>query len=248
MRIGKWQFHPTLWPTVATVILLPLLIALGIWQLQRADYKRQLLAEYHAVTTLPPLSLNAALADGSFARLPRYRHVEAQGYFDAGRQVLLDNMQQGSEVGYQVLTPLVLQPGGQILLVDRGFVARTPGVKTLPQVNVTTNARRVAGVLGILPVPGIRLGRAQVPAGWPKLMLYPTHATLAQVYGAQLLQPVLLLDADQPDGFARDWRPNIGFPPVRHDAYALQWFALALALVIIWIVVNSKRIKHDANS
>jgi len=116
-------------------------------------------------------------------------------------------MQQGNQVGYQVLTPLVLQPGGQILLVDRGFVARTPGVKTLPPLPVAAGVRSVAGVLGILPVPGIRLGHPQVPAGWPKLMLYPTHATLAQVYGTQLLQPVLLLDADQPDGFVRIWNP-----------------------------------------
>lgn len=247
MRIGKWQFRPTLWPTVATLILLPVLIALGIWQLQRADYKRMLLAEYHRATTLPPASLNAAVADGNLAGLPRYRHVQAQGHYDGRRQILLDDMQQGGQVGYQVVTPLVLQPGGQIVLVNRGFIARTPGVKTLPDVSVPAGTRSVEGILGILPVPGLRLGKVRVPQGWPKLMLYPNHQTLAQLYGTQLLQPVLLLDAAQPDGFARDWRPNIGFPPVRHDAYALQWFALALALVIIWIVVNSRRSTHDAN-
>jgi surfeit locus 1 family protein len=247
MRIGKWQFRPTLWPTVATLILLPLLIALGIWQLHRADYKRMLLAEYHTVTTLPPVSLNAAAADGSLAGLPRYRHVQAKGEYDSGRQVLLDDMQQGGRVGYQVLTPLVLEPGGQIVLVDRGFIARTPGVTTLPEVSVATRVRSVQGVLGILPVPGIRLGKIRVPAGWPKILLYPRQQTLVQLYGVQLLKPLLLLDPDQPDGFVRIWKPSIGFPPLRHDAYALQWFALALALVIIWIVVNSKRIKHDAN-
>lgn len=244
MRIGKWQFRPTLWPTVATLILLPVLTALGIWQLQRADHKRLLLAEYHRATALPPASLNAALADGGLAGLPRYRHVQAQGHYDGSRQILLDDMQQGNQVGYQVVTPLVLQPGGQIVLVNRGFIARTPGMKALPDVSVSAGTRDVEGILGILPVPGLRLGKTVVPNGWPKLMLYPSHQTLAELYGAQLLQPVLLLDAAQPDGFVRDWRPNIGFPPVRHDAYALQWFALALALVIIWIVVNSR---HDAN-
>ncbi|MGH8281581.1 MAG: SURF1 family protein, partial [Gammaproteobacteria bacterium] len=216
-------------------------------QLHRADYKRMLLAEYHRATTLPPASLNAALADGSLAGLPRYRHVRALGHYDASRQIFLNDMQQGGRVGYQVVTPLVLQPGGQMVLVDRGFIARIPGVKTLPDVNVPADTRSVEGILGILPVPGLRLGKTVVPDGWPKLMLYPSHQTLAQLYGTQLLQPVLLLDAVQPDGFVRDWRPNIGFPPVRHDAYALQWFALALALVIIWIVVNSRRIRHDTN-
>ena len=244
MRIGKWQFRPKLWPTLVTVLLFPVLIGLGVWQLQRADYKRGLLAQYVQVTTLAPLSLNQAATDGSVAALPRYRHIQAQGEYDSERQILLDDMQQGDQVGYEVLTPLRLQPGGQILLVDRGFIARTPGVKTLPSVNVATAQREVRGILGILPVPGIRLGATTVPAGWPKLMLYPRHQDLAALYGSQLLKPVLLLDANQPDGFVRVWKPNIGFPPVRHDAYALQWFALALALLIIWIVVNSKRIKH----
>lgn len=249
MRIGKWRFRPSLWPTVVTVLLLPVLIALGIWQLHRADYKRGLLAQYAQMTTLAPLPLNQFVADGRAAALPRYRHVQARGYYNADQQVLLQDMQNGDQVGYQVLTPLVLVPGGQVVLVNRGFVARIPGAKTLPDVNVSSNPRTVTGILGILPVPGIRLGKPLVPAGWPKVILYPTHALLVQLYGPGLLQPVLQLDANQPDGFVRDWKPDIGFPPVRHDAYAIQWFALALALMIIWIVVNSKQVKHhDGNS
>ncbi|MGH8378266.1 MAG: SURF1 family protein [Gammaproteobacteria bacterium] len=248
MRIGKWQFRPTLWPTVATVILFPVLIALGIWQLHRADYKRALLAQYREVTTLPPVSLNAALISGGLDALPRYRHVQVQGHYDGAHQILLQEMQHGDQVGYEVLTPFVLEPQQQILLVNRGFVAADPENKALPELNVGSDTRSVTGVLGILPVPGIRLGKATVPAGWPKLILYPRYQALAELYGGHLLKPVLLLDVAQTDGFVRDWKPNIGFPPVRHDAYALQWFALALALLIIWIVVNSKRTEHDRNS
>lgn len=245
MRVGKWQFHPGLWPTVVTIVFLPLLIVLGFWQLHRADYKRGLLQQYARVTEVAPVSLNAALADGRLAALPRYQHVRARGRYESGQQVLLQNMQNGDQVGYEVLTPLVLEPGGQVVMVNRGFVARTPGVEVLPDIAVGSGTRAVTGILGILPVPGIRVGKIIVAAGWPKVILYPTHATLAGLYGPQLLGPVLQLDASQPDGFVRDWKPSIGFPPVRHDAYAMQWFALALALVIIWIVVNSKRINTD---
>lgn len=245
MRIGKWRFHPTFWPTLVTLALLVILIGLGIWQLRRADYKRMLLTEYQQVTTLPPVSLNQAAFPGGMDTLPRYRHVQAQGHYDSTHQVLLQDMQQGDAVGYEVLTPFVLEPQNQLILVNRGFLAANPAVKSLPDVSVNPDARSVSGVLGILPVPGIRLGKTIVPSGWPKLILYPRYQTLAELYGSRLLKPVLLLDAAQPDGFVRDWQPNIGFPPVRHDAYALQWFALALALFIIWIVVNSKRIEHD---
>lgn len=248
MRISKWQFRPTLWPTLVTVVLLVILILLGIWQLRRADYKRTLLAEYHRLTTLPPASLNAAFESGTLNALPRYRHVQAQGHYDGAHQVLLQDMQHGDQVGYEVLTPFVLEPQQRIVLVNRGFVSADPGAAALPDVRVGAGARSVSGVIGILPVPGIRLGKTTVPAGWPKVILYPRHRTLAELYDGQLLKPVLLLDPMQTDGFVRDWRPNMIIPPVRDDAYALQWFALALALLIIWIVVNSKRIKHDRDS
>lgn len=245
MRVGKWQFDPGLLPTLATLVLLVILVLLGLWQLRRADYKRVLLAEYQQASALPPVPVNQALDTGGFDALGRYRHVVVQGRYDRVHQLLLDDMQEGEQVGYQVLTPLVLEPGQQILLVDRGFIAREPGNKVLPAVDIGTGERSVSGVLGILPVPGIRLGKTTVPAGWPKLMLYPSYQNLVELYGGKLLKPVLLLDADEPGGYRRDWQPNVGFPPVRHTAYALQWFALALALFVIWIVVNSKRIEHE---
>lgn len=245
MRMGKWQFRPTLWPTLVMLLLLAVLVRLGVWQLQRADYKRALIAQYQQAGTLPPVSLNDAVTAGTLRSLPRYRQVLARGHYDGTRQVLLPDMVRGDQVGYEVLTPLVLEPQQLTVLVDRGWLAADPAAKRLPDVHVGGGARQVRGVLGILPVPGIRLGTAPVPAGWPKVMLYPRYQDLAPLFGGRLLQPVLLLDADGPNGFVRDWRPDVGFPPVRHLAYALQWFALALALVVIWIVVNSKRVKHS---
>ena len=39
MRVGKWQFDPSLWPSLATLVLLVVLVLLGMWQLRRAEYK-----------------------------------------------------------------------------------------------------------------------------------------------------------------------------------------------------------------
>lgn len=248
MRIGKWQFRPRLWPTVVTAILFPVLILLGFWQLQRADYKRGLLQQYARVSSLAPVSLNRVVAAGRLAELSHYQHVNVRGYYDGAHQVLLQNMANAGnagEDGYDVLTPFVFEPGGQIVMVDRGFIVRAPGDTELPNVQLESRVREVTGVLADLPAPGLRLGKIIVPAGWPKLILFPTHATLTGLYGPKLLRPLLQLDAGQPDGYVRDWRPSFGLTPLRHDAYAMQWYALALALLLIWIVVNSKRIKPD---
>lgn len=237
---GKSRFRPTLWPTLAALVLIVLFLRLAVWQMHRAEYKRQLLAQYHAVSLLPPTSLNAALAQDVLAALPRYRHVTAQGRYDGAHQLLLEDMQHGDQVGYEVLTPLLLEPGGQTVLVDRGFLAANPAAGKLPDVTVPDGNRTVAALLGRLPVPGLRLGKDTVPAGWPKALLYPRHATLVSLYPG-LIEPLLLLDPDQPGGFVRDWRPDVGFPPARHWGYAFQWLALALAVLIVWVVVNVKR-------
>ncbi|HET7922226.1 MAG TPA: SURF1 family protein [Gammaproteobacteria bacterium] len=237
MTSGKWRFRPTLWPTLAALVMFAVLIRLGIWQLQRAEYKRALMQQYSASERHAPLDLNRALTQG--ATLPRYRHVTAYGHYDAEHQVLLQDMQHNGQVGYEVLTPLVLEPGQRIVMVDRGWLPKTPDVRRA--LSLSGAPRTLKGVIGILPVPGIRLGKDRVPTGWPKILLYPRHATLAALYGPALTRTVILLDAGQSDGFVRDWKPDVGFPPVRHLAYALQWFALALALLVIWIVVNLKR-------
>jgi cytochrome oxidase assembly protein ShyY1 len=53
---------------------------------------------------------------------------------------------------------------------------------------------------------------------------------------------LVLLDPGEPDGYARHWTAP-GFPPMRHIAYAVQWFALALTLAVIYFVTNTRRIE-----
>src|SRR5262249_54001602 len=100
LRVGSRIFAPGWAGTLATLVLLPFLISLGVWQLHRADYKRALMAQAEAgkQQTLP---LNRADAAG----LNRYQHVHAEGAFDSAHQVLLDSMpSQAGQPGYRVLT------------------------------------------------------------------------------------------------------------------------------------------------
>ncbi len=48
----------------------------------------------------------------------------------------------------------------------------------------------------------------------------------------------------EPDGYVRTWSPP-GFPPMRHIGYAVQWFALALALLVIYLVTNLRQGRHE---
>src|SRR5215472_9741282 len=168
MTRGKWRFRPALWPTLAMLLLCASFLRLAVWQWDRGAYKRALLAAYAEQAARLPVSLNGVLQDSTLESFPEYLKVKAEGRYDPSRQMLLEDMTHEGVVGYEVLTPFTLS-GGPLLLVDRGWVAAT-ATGAAPDVAVPGDARSIKGMLGTLPVPGLRLGKPAPPAaGWPKL-------------------------------------------------------------------------------
>jgi len=239
LKFGK-SFRPGLWPTLAMLVLCALFLRLGVWQWHRAEYKRELLAQYEAQGKRAPVSLDALLADSTLESFPPYLRVTADGRYDPMRQVLLEDMTRDEQVGYEVLTPFLMQ-GGVIALVDRGWVPMDPK-GTAPDVAVDDRPRQLTASIGLLPAPGIKLGQSPAPAaGWPKSMLYPTLDDLRPLFGPKLMTPLLHLEPGQPDGYRREQTLDVGLPPARHLGYAFQWAALAVAVFVVWLVVNLRR-------
>jgi len=203
-----------------------LFVALGCWQLGRADEKRALAAAFATAAAAVRLPAGAS-------GLPRYQPVSAQGRYDSAHQFLLDNMTFAGHAGVQVLTPLLLADG-RAVLVNRGWLPLDATRKLLPEIAVGGNPREVTGRIDQLPRPGIELD-AELPAGWPKLANFPRMDPLAVALGRDLYPQLILLDPAAPDGYTRDWRPA-GLGPERHLAYAVQWFALAATAIGIWFV------------
>jgi surfeit locus 1 family protein len=142
--------------------------------------------------------------------------------------------------GYRVLTPLQLE-GGAWVLVDRGWIAPGATRAQLPDVNVDGSARSLIGRLDNAPQPGIRMGdETQTGEGWPRVLHYPTHAQLERVLERPLAQRIVVLAADQPDGYERASRPLVHVDPSRHIGYAVQWFAFALAAVVIYVLISRR--------
>jgi surfeit locus 1 family protein len=239
LGIGNRSFEPRAWAVALTALLLAALVSLGWWQVGRAREK-QAMVESFARGTMTSVVLTGVTVD----ELPRYQHVQVGGRYDPDHQVLLDNMPSSAgQPGYRVLTPLRRKEGDRLLLVDRGWVPLGTSRAQLPAVRVEANQRTVAGRLDQLPVPGVRIGPAQAPGekGWPRVLNFPTQADLQAVLGEPVETRIVLLDASNPDGYERIWRPSLGFPPERHLGYAIQWFALALALVVIFIALSLKK-------
>ena len=234
--VRRRRFAPRAWAVALAVVGIGGCLALANWQLGRAREKEALIAAFDAGGgEAVPLSVAAP------AELPRYQRVTVAGRYEPGRQVLLDNMPSATgQAGYRVLTPFRREDGGPLVLVDRGWVPLGADRSRRPDVAVGGEPRAVTGRLDGLPVPGLRLGEARAPdaAGWPLVLNFPVTADLEAALGEPVEARILLLDADQPDGYERAWRPSMGFPPERHLGYAIQWLALALVVLVAFVATG----------
>jgi cytochrome oxidase assembly protein ShyY1 len=171
-----------------------------------------------------------------------------QGRYDTEHQILLDNQIHQGRPGYHVFTPL--RPVGETtaILINRGWVPLGVSRQQLPAISVDEAYRVVKGRLSQPSNPGLRLDGALPLSGaaWPRVVQYLDYDQLAQQLGYPLEPAVILLDPTMEEGYLRTWRPTFGgLGPARHRGYAVQWFSLAFALIIIYGVVNTRRCGTD---
>ena len=240
MRFAGFEFRPGLWPTLVTLLLLPMLVGLGLWQLERAAWKQGLVDAHEASTQLAPVDLDWLLESGELAA---FRPMRLRGQYDLAHQLLLDNRTYRGHAGYHVLTPLQLADGGSVVLVNRGWVPTGLDRAVLPELPGPAGPVVIEAVTSLPPEKLFRLGDVEERnEDWPKVVQQRDMARLEQLLGTRLLPVILLLDESNEYGFVREWQPVYGVTPDKHRAYAMQWFTLALVLLLIYIGVNSKRI------
>lgn len=214
-----------------TLVLLPLLLALGFWQLHRADEKARELAEMDAKRSAEPLSIE------SFAALSGEeldgRRVELRGRYLAERSFLLDNRILRGRVGYELLT-LFRDESGAVLLVDRGWLLAPRTRAQLPAFDTPSQPLRLTGEFY---VPQDRRRLPLHPGtGWPRVVQALDVPGLGRIAGAVEAFPhLVVLDTGQP-GVNDGDHARVNMPPARHTAYAAQWFLMAAALVAVFLL------------
>lgn len=225
---------------VCGLILLALLLRLGVWQLDRAAQKTARYQQFQQRYTQAPVALDTlsnATPEQSY-----WRAVTVAGHYQP-LTLLLDNRVHDGEVGYEVLAPFALT-SGQLVLVDRGWLAAPGDRASLPAIETPTAAQTLNGRIGPPPVHGISLGSAASAREQLGPALYRLQEvelpTLETFFRFKLLPYVVYLDASDSSGYRRDW-PIPGNDAAKHMAYAVQWFAMAAVLVLIFVVIKLRR-------
>ena len=236
MQVGDYALVPRWLPSLAFVAAAVVCIALGFWQLDRAEEKRQQAAELTERSRLPAHDLVALEAS---AEPLRYRQLRATGTYEAAGQILIENRHYAGQTGFHVITPLRIDGSDVRVLVNRGWIPAGPqgGPSTAP---VPEGVRSVIGAAHIPEPPAIALAGAADVASWGNRWPYLTLDLYRDRFPVPLQPVAILLDPAQEGGFARSWpqeMPKEGM----HLGYAIQWFAFAAIAAIIWLRLSVRR-------
>jgi surfeit locus 1 family protein len=229
------KFKPTFWPTVFTVPAVLLMLGLGVWQIQRLQWKEALIAERVERTAAPAIALPGPGAD--IADL-EFRHVALTGEFLHDKEMWLGARSLNDNTGYHLVTPFRLTDG-RVVLVDRGWI---------PLDRKTADKRAAGNPAGQVAMDGvIRFNGRQtwfVPDNRPDLRFFfwvdlPAMASLAGTPDSETRFFVEAGPAPNPGGFPIGGQTRINLPN-DHLQYAIIWFALAGALIVIYVLYHRR--------
>ncbi|MFJ2448358.1 SURF1 family protein [Pseudomonas sp. NPDC087626] len=236
------RFRPGLVPTLVVALLLPLLVSLGFWQLSRGAEKSALLHSYAERRVAEPM----AGAELQHIEDPAFRRVRLHGQFDAGHSLLLDNRQRDGKVGVELLQPFQDQATGLWLLVNRGWLP-WPDRRTPPQFTTPQAMQSLDAWVYVAPGATFQLHADPKSATWPQLVTAVEPGKLWATLGREGFAYELRIESG-PAAYQADW-PVVAMGPEKHLAYAVQWFAMAIALLGLYLYLgwhNAKEKHHGS--
>lgn len=231
----RWQY------CLFAFLSIALFVCLGIWQVQRAQEKKMMIARGASLGVQKPLCWLPGMANPV-----QYQPVIVDGDY-LPEVILLDNQHHQHQFGYHVLSPLQVSKDA-VVLIDRGWQQGDPARQHFPTVERPARLIRVSGqvyfpsskewVLGqVLEKKNARLAIAEKID--PELISQFLHKSVYPF--------IIRLNKTEPYGFTREWA-LVSMPPERHYAYALQWFAMALVIFVIFVGLNTKKINEKSET
>ena len=237
VRIGAWQY--TFRPGIALLALAAAvaMLLLGNWQTRRAEYKLQLQKRVDALERGPILPLPPTPVAASDYVNSR---VAVRGEFLPQYTVFVDNRVLRGLPGYHVVTPLRIRDSDLHVLVNRGWIGAGATRAQFPQIRTPTGELTVEG---LAVVPPERVYELAEDAGTGPLVQHLLPARIAERTGLKLQPIVLQQTSDSYDELVRVWeRPDSGVNI--HRAYALQWYVMGMAIVVLYFTLNLRHGKR----
>ena len=252
-----FYFAPKLVPTLMTLIMFPVLISLGLWQLDRAEEKRVIDQGVNDAIAKPALQLY----DVDLATIDKeiYRTAAIKGQYDFEKQFLLDNRTHNGQPGYHIFSPFLFENSStnvmtkNAILINRGWIGYQGTRENIPDISLNNEILEILGSIKNIPKSIVLNDQGNEDSS--TTLVFKTDNK--QLDGISLIQSVQLdkfekslnykllpviieLDKTQEKGFVREWQPYYGSID-KHNAYALQWFAMAAIVLFLFLKLNIRK-------
>lgn len=223
--------------TIASAVAFAILITLGVWQVQRLQWKEDLIARAESVAENPPAAPSDVLRanDPEFSRVALVCPGLAAASF-----VELQSIHEG-QAGVRLISACRHPGYPQTLLVDRGFVADS--ISARPPVNASSEPVQLVAQVRETPEPGPMALAAEGRRFYAR-----DNAAMAKALGVDgPITPWTLFALTSSNPEWQALQPSA--PPAafanNHLGYAITWFGLALALAGVYIALLRRKLRGD---
>ena len=212
--------------TIFYIIFGSVFVFLGFWQIERGAEKDQIVSNFEEAQMKQPLPISN--------NSKKWDRVYVNGVLDKSKTIFIDNTIYKGALGYKVVAPLILDMD-EIILVDFGWTKQPERRGDVKTVEISSNQN--ISVTGVLEQPelGLVLSDELFSSSWPKISQSKSIDALQELFDEKIY-PFILLSDFRKDSDLTYIKPVVtNMPPVKHYGYAGQWFAMFIALTIMYI-------------
>jgi surfeit locus 1 family protein len=244
LKFGRLEFRFN-WIIVACVVLFAGgLVRLGLWQLDRAREKIELQRSFQesGQQQATPI-LEVPTAGLEFDVLQHQnRRVALKGHYLNDKSIFLIYQTYETQIGYEIVTPFQLDDSDLIVMVSRGWSGISDYQElagALPQIE---GSIMLEGQIYVPTPKQASLTNAIDEVKWPLVIRYLNMDELAPHFQSPLFPYVVRLAENQPGVLVRHW-PVVLVDSGRNFSYALQWLAMAIAVIAVSLILSSNLLK-----
>lgn len=242
----KLAFSTKWYWVVLTLVFITGFSRLGLWQLNRSAEKAHFIEmreRQETVNFLPSFDLEQE------KDLYLFRQVDIEGEFVEGVYWYLDNKTQQGKFGYEILA-LFQSSQNKLVIVNFGWIQGFADRSKLPQISIPKGPQQLSGRIyfsdqnRFVAHESMSFAKTSVI---PQIAFSEMAQEIVQYApDLQLLPYTVQLSETNDFGFSRNWHGEL-MPPEKHIGYAVQWFAMALAILVIFLVLSIKRVESPSD-
>ena len=218
---------------IFAIIFVPITISLGLWQIERANEKKVIISNYDKLLVSTPIALQKEQP------LENWQPIETVGAYQ-DLVVYEDNAINSGKAGFKVYH-LFQNDDGTFIFVHRGFIERNLIKNNLPRIDTPVGKKNIKGTTLFKQnntfVKNIEESDIRIIQEFNTSVLIERFPILKDRY----LHPFLFnLDVRDADKFQPIEKP-VNMTATKHIGYAIQWFGLCAALIILTIYAYRRK-------